>query len=1248
MESKNISVRRSLVIPSQDKTVAHSINEYVKRFSQNTENYSIDLATAYFNVSGWSSISEMFINSKATKILLGVKPSGRHDPLLRFSLKERVEIEEANNLTFTLKQEEDLRLFTNWLKRDTVEVRLYNSGFLHGKTITIRGTKLPLAVIIGSSNLTAGGMIYNLEANTLSTERQIVEGTNIWFEEAWKQSVDIKEEVLDIYSKRAYTVEPEQIFMKALSRLLENDIEIPEEDIIESSKWLTELSDFQVAGARKAQAILDKYGGVLLSDDVGLGKTYTGGALVRKAVSKGNRVLIVCPASIKPDWEKYLIKKNIDRNAQVVTYNKISDYNGGLSNAFNIKDINLLVLDEAHWIRNTPTERREAIITLLGNTNAKILCITATPVNNGFLDLHRILNLFLEDDSLISHGVFSLTENFKIADSQPLNNQNLLWMDKLLSQVMVKRTRDYIKNNYTKEDTPLFAPDGTPWRFPVLEKPLKVDYLLVPLAKELITDVINSLVRGNHLRNLSLAVYSVESYIESKPNKQNPTGLIRSMLLKSIESSMEAFAQTCKTLLIETENRLNEVREIRGLLDTGVVTPISEGTIPEVLLEEDKEENENIEFEIKKGVYPPPLKPKKKRKTLNEYSIADLEVVKYQEALSNDLDILTDWHNKANILIQDPLKDTKLIALANLIWEIRLEASRYNTQLSLVGDKANLSRNKIVIFTSRAVTASWLMGYLPLALEQCQEKMWPLPKIQVVTGETSSDKRGKILDAFAPETRDPIKGIIDNSLISDILISTDVLAEGVNLQQARTIIHFDIPWNPMKAIQRSGRVDRLGSKHHSVQNYCFIPPAYIDDSLALLNRVREKMTKANFVGGVRDSLGVIAIDEVFLEVLQEHYEYAQILEEESLEGIQNKDNPRDMESLQLRLRKYLENKENGHSFEVLPLGMGTILHSNNVKENTWILQVEVLREDLPENFTKVFLRTDSENSTKEKSQVEMSWLALELLDSGLSQNHSFVPQDPGTEYLGKLALAYAKVQKEVVTAWNNDISKSTFFNIHHGKQLEDLRTQIRNIDLEMIGIDLEEQRYILDALLMIDNSKRAVHLSAIQEIAMRENKIKPIDATLIGQIFQYLVDKEIRPKNVRIIPEIAESDIILTSWTLLLPETNLPEAMVENVSSQEEMVWLEAAIFVIPQNNIGMTAKEILEEIERQGLRSRGEALTPQETIRVELIRAIERKDPRASQIHHNGGKFMKIQSTSDDLGNIGDFDRAQTPIVPL
>ena len=837
--------------PSTGETVASEVNRMLAGLrTQLASPPNLALATAYINPQGFALIADEVEQAPRVRILLGAEPD---EPVQRrLDSGEIASFETvAADYEIGLRRERDLvgfdavsddaaRKFVAWLRfaemgePPRVEVRRFTKGFLHGKAYIAEHPQLP-AVLAGSSNLTLAGLSWNRELNLGYPSGQYTGLVVDWFNGLWEESESF--DLAALYEARWSAHSPWIVFLRMLHELYGAG------DIVGDERIGLNVTEFQRDGIIRSMRILEELNGVLVCDEVGLGKTFIAGEVVR-IISKEKRqkVLIVVPAALKDStWMPFLRKYDlVSARVDVVTFDDLRL--GTKREVQNLDDYALVVIDEAHNLRNANTLRAEAVMKLLwGEHPKKVMLLTATPVNNSLKDLHTLVAYFVRNDGqFTASGIPSMAEYIGRAqalDPETLSPEHLF---DLMDKVAVRRTRRFIKKEYAHDMITGHNGKLIPIEFPTPSVE-RLTYDLDLDADDIVGRVIHALavsddeelvIRAGVNRDpsrLSLARYAPSLYSVGNDIDHlqiTNVGLLRSGLLKRLESSTAALIATLSRLVTSHEAFVTGING--GFVMTGDALRdfvSSESDDLDAFLD-------GLDDESADQVRP----------------IAGFDWKALRKDVELDLVLLKDLLKFA-LKRQAQGPDAKVEEMLEHLTEIATEAARPDKHGLSSGD-----RRKVIVFTTYTDTVEDLHKRVVQAVNKAPKNS-PLhaykgriaPAVFGARRGSSQDDRAATLAGFAPMTAGEVRedGTPLSKDIYDVLITTDVLAEGVNLQQAGRMVNFDLPWNPMRLVQRHGRIDRIGSPHKKVVIGCFFPAANLDKLLKLEETLQRKIAYAN-------------------------------------------------------------------------------------------------------------------------------------------------------------------------------------------------------------------------------------------------------------------------------------------------------------------------------------------------------------------------------------------------------------------
>ncbi len=780
-------------MPIQNEIIDNSEGNKLLTFLNNAlkENPStnFDIATAFFNIQAFAMIKDNLNGVQRFRLLLGKTPEIQNEKTLGdFLIKEiRIEIE---NLDLTREQNETIKLFIEFLKKENVEIKLFEK-FLHGKAYIFDDR-----IVIGSSNFTTAGLTRYGELNTWHLSSQAEYTRKVWFEKFWSESRDFKDELIELlensrFGSKEYS--PYEIYIKTLYEFQKEDI--LEEKIEERPKGLPEtkvnLSQFQEDAIARIWTRLKKYNGCIIADSVGLGKTWIAKKILEKiGYYERKNILVICPAQLRDMWRTELkkidVKENILSQENLASQDYLEKARKTLGGTFD--NVELIVVDESHNFRNPLSNRWDNFFTLVNDHIAKkgkrpyMLFLTATPINNTPWDLYWqiMLLMLMNRRAFVKENIQDLFKFFK----QVKDNPSLL--NDLLNEISIRRTRDYIIENYPDAYILVETPNGELKEqkivFPerILEN---ISYELDKAYKGMYKEISDTITE-----RLTMAYYKILEYRKEGLKTEEERlalgrmiaigGIFRTILLKRLESSIDAFRKSIF-------NHIRFLEKLKSYLKSGKL--LTKQTFFKYLMSVDEEIDED---ELKD--------------VLEKF---DLEKYRTEE-LFNDIDVdiklLNNILKKVNKI--KPEDDAKLNVLKERL-------------LTLAKD------GQIVLFTYYADTLNYIYNEIK------KDPRFSGLKIEAISSSGLTRKnqhqREKIIESFFEKE-------------IDILMSTDVLSEGQNLQTAKYLINYDLHWNPTRMIQRAGRIDRIGSPYKKIYVFNFFPE---DELEALLKLVEILQTK---------------------------------------------------------------------------------------------------------------------------------------------------------------------------------------------------------------------------------------------------------------------------------------------------------------------------------------------------------------------------------------------------------------------
>ena len=818
---------------------------------------SLFVATAYFNLEALKQLEPHLSKLVRFRLLVGKEQEQA------FVLTEKLFREIQSNISKAKETPAEVQKWCNFLAQEKVEVRVYRKGFLHGKAYLLEGVPMIGRVgFVGSSNFTGAGLTTNLELNAVLKQQSAVEELLRWFETLWKESEDYKEELLNTISTftRAYT--PYEIYIKVLYEAYRDRLGAQlSEDAQKPSPIV--LADFQHDGYLAAKDILENYGGVVIADSVGLGKTYLAMRLLDDyAYRERLPTLILCPAALRETlWEPLLRRYSI--RADVISMERFSQKDFPINEYQGHK---VIVVDESHNFRNPNTNRWENLFKLLStDAEKKLVLLTATPINNTLFDLYHQLRFITRDqeDFFSAIGIQNLREYFIRAET----NRDTLY--EVLEAIAVRRSRQFIKKNYPNAEI-----DGQPIKFP--ERDLhSVNYSLEKSYGGSLYERI-----AEAIENLNLAPYQVDMF--RKEVLEPRRALLSQLSLFEDESQQGSLKERLEKLgwdekkiwdLLWNLGRQNAIAHIMRVLYLKRL----ESSVYSLRLSLQRQRNFQKEFlqALEAGRL---LNSNAYRRWLQLESTDEQSEETYDlQAILNSLPPLNPDDYDVDFLREKVKEDIE--RLDELLTELeKLSAEqddKFQTLKQLL--TGELKGKKVVIFSYFKDTARYIYRHLREDEEFLKQSGLSPERISIIDSDVSSQERLDRIRRFAPKSNN---ADVPSEKEIQVLFSTDVLSEGQNLQDADTIINYDLHWNPVRMVQRIGRLDRIGSPHDIVHVYNFIPEDALERLLGLMQRLQEKLDRINRSVGLDASvLGEVPSPRDFNTLRRIAQEDGEVLEE---------------------------------------------------------------------------------------------------------------------------------------------------------------------------------------------------------------------------------------------------------------------------------------------------------------------------------------------------------------------------------
>ncbi len=862
-----------------------------------------DFCVGYFNLRGWGGLAPYVDNwsdgDGPCRVLIGMQRLPHDDLREQLSLVDRpsgMDNQTAHRLRVQLAEqlrqqltigaptnadERTLQRLAGQLRAKKVVVKLFLRHPLHAKLyLLFRNDSInPIVGYLGSSNLTFAGLAGQGELNMDVLDHDSALKLKGWFEDRWNDRfcIDITDELLQIIEDswaREALIPPYHVYLK-MAYHLSHEARAGLAEFRIPKVFGDRLFDFQAAAVKIAAHHLNKRNGVPIGDVVGLGKTLMATAVARIFEDDyGLGTLIICPRNLVPMWEDYVYQYQL--RARVLSLSRV------LGELPNLRRYRLVVIDESHNLRNREGRRYRAIQEYVRANESKCILLSATSYNKTYLDLSSQLRIFMEEDQDLGIRPERLLRELgeiEFSRRHQASPRTLAafdfseyaddWRD-LMRLYLVRRTRSFIQDNYAEMDQEtgrrfLTYEDGTRFFFPT-RVPKTVKFAIddsnpndqyAKLYSPKVVDIVKDL----HLPRYGLGNYLLDNP-QTPPAKEEERqiddlsragkrliGFCRTNLFKRLESSGAAFLQSVERHVLRNYVFLHAIRhdlplplgtQDAEMLDSRFTDEDADRAKGALFDPDDDEQEQSLEetgrawiasdFEARAaqiyGEYEGRYTRRFKwlRADLFKSSL-ESELLADSNALLDVLQSYGDW---------DPAKDAKFDALSSLLTE-------------------TFPDQKVLVFSQFADTADYL---------EAQLKKRGMADMAGVTGNSAdpTDSAWR----FSPDSNQrPGQGKPEREL--RVLVATDVLSEGQNLQDSHVVVNYDLPWAIIRLIQRAGRVDRIGQKAEEILCHSFLPAEGVERIIDLRGRVRERL---------KENAEVVGADEAFFEDEDKDHEQA--------------------------------------------------------------------------------------------------------------------------------------------------------------------------------------------------------------------------------------------------------------------------------------------------------------------------------------------------------------------------------------
>lgn len=886
MSNKNTSLKSGI----RDNLSRGKVYQFLEQEIKNGS--ALSIVSAYFTINAFEALQKPLNEIAELRFLFG-------DPDFIKSLDPTNTEKKAFNITDTglelhkqLQQKPIAKACAEWIK-EKVEIKsTRQSNLLHGKMYHITNNGVEKA-IMGSSNFTMRGLgliqeSSNIELNLEVDSDRDRRDLKAWFDEVWtndKLVEDVKEKVIAKLEQIGKDHAPELIYYKTLYELFRDEIEtrktndqaLEDTHLYDTKIWET-LYEFQKEGVKSVIARLLRHNGCILADSVGLGKTYTALAVIKFFELRNERVLVLCPKKLHDNWSLYPVYNSQDTNPfpddkfgyTLLSHTDLSRYSGNSGSInlenFNWRNFDMIVIDESHNFRNDSKPREDTDgnfrhtrysrlleEVIKEGTKTKVLMLSATPVNTSLIDLRNQIYLMTErreDVFRKSLGISNIgsllrqaQKEFKKWEEDGGENGKkdkaklleALGADffQLLGGVSIARSRRHIKTFYAEEMTRI-------GEFPTPQKPENC-HPPTDLTGELSYKAL-----ADQIGEFELSIYRPSNYVISASAKQRLAnekqrfrfnqadrerfliGMMQTNFLKRLESSAHSLSETLERTVGKIDDMLEKIARYEQ-------NPRTQDAQADILPDDDADDEE---FLINRA--------------RNPYHLRELDRNRWKKDLIKDKETLTTaWDNVKAIT---PERDGKLKAIKAHI--------RDNAQ-NPITDKDGKINRKLLVFTTFKDTAVYLYKNLSDLADELKLNT------AMVSGDVTQTARGQnnfnvILNNFAPKARTNMDTAPDEI---DLLIATDCISEGQNLQDCGTVLNYDIHWNPVRIIQRFGRIDRIGSRNATIKMINYWPTEDMEVYLRLQSRVASRMALADTAAsGDDDPLNEFTYEQAQMEL----------------------------------------------------------------------------------------------------------------------------------------------------------------------------------------------------------------------------------------------------------------------------------------------------------------------------------------------------------------------------------------------
>lgn len=1021
------------------------------------ENSKLSITASYFTLYAFQELKEELSKIDSLRFIYTEPTFVKNDNKnIMKKIKENENklfgVEEELKGRCTLNQSYIARELAKWLKKK-VEIKTLKNTKMNGALCHIDSGGKSVS-ITGATSLSGPSLGYinskPMYLNIYTDDNELNSTLKSKFNEIWNNEDLLKDVKKDILNKIKYLYKdnsPEFLYFITLYNIFKDFLEENDnKEVIKSRTGFKDtevwnrLYNFQKDGVVGAINKIETYGGCIIADSVGLGKTFEALAIIKYYELRNCRVLVLAPKKLRDNWSVYRVndKRNIlakDRfNYDLLNHTDLSR-KGGMSGDIDLSFVNwgnydLVFIDESHNFRNNVAvnDRETRYEKLMNNiikagVKTKVLMLSATPVNNKLDDLKNQLAFITEDNDKALEktaeikSIMSTLRNAqstfnKWGDLEESEKTTEILLDmlnfdyfKLLDSLTIARSRKHIEKYYNINDI---------GQFPKRLKPenVKEDIDILddfPSFKEI----------NNQILKLNLSVYAPIKYVlphkrdyynklydtkakggkvlfKQMDREQNIVFLMKTNFLKRLESSINSFTITLEKVLYNINSKIKKLSVINDdiTLDIDDIDPL-DTSIEQFTI------GDKVKIKIK-----------------------DIDKIKYKQDLEHDRDILLDLLSKSKKI--DETRDKKLHELKNVITR-------------KINNPINEDNKKIIIFTAFADTAKYLYKNISVWAKDNYNLNSALvtgsenPKTTI---KMSRVDLNKVLINFSPISKEREKVMPEIKEEIDILIATDCISEGQNLQDCDYLINYDIHWNPVRIVQRFGRIDRLGSRNTCIKLVNFWPSMELDEYIHLEGRVKQKMTMLDISATGEED--VINENPQKMKDLEYRRKQLKQLQEEviDLEEVNGNVSLTDFTLDDFRMDLINLQEKYDSEVENTPLGIYSIAKNNN----------KSLDDEIKPGVIYCLKRADSYKNESDKNPIYPYYMAYVKEDGEILYNYSNVKKI--LDIYKSLCIGNNKVINDLVEEFNEETKNQ--------KKMDKYKDLLTDVTDDILG-KIEEQ-----------------------------------------------------------------------------------------------------------------------------------------------------------------------------------------------